>query len=161
VYHDAHPVDAAEVQRLGVRYLPLDELLGTSDVVIPLLPLTADTLLWLDADRLRQLKPGALLVNVARGSLVDEEAVADALEAGRLGGYAADVFAMEDLARADRPRSIPARLLAAERTLFTPHLGSAVADVRRRIELHAARSIEQALAGERPDGAVNDLGARA
>jgi phosphonate dehydrogenase len=84
--------------------------------------------------------------------------VADALEAGTLGGYAADVFALEDWARDDRPRTIAPRLLAAvDCTLFTPHLGSAVADVRREIELHAARQIEQALSGRRPDGAVNDL----
>jgi len=138
------------------RRLPLDELLATSDFVLPLLPLTPSTLRMFDAARLRRFKPGALLVNVARGSLVDEEAVAEAIEGGRLSGYAADVFEMEDWAREDRPRAVSARLIAlTDRTLFTPHLGTAVTEVRRAIELHAARQIELALRGQRPDSAIN------
>jgi len=58
------------------------------------------------------MRPGAFLVNLGRGSVVDEEAVAGALQEGRLGGYAADVFAMEDWAQPGRPDAIPARLLA-------------------------------------------------
>jgi phosphonate dehydrogenase len=92
---------------------------------------------------------------VGRGSVVDEEAVADALDTGRLGGYAADVFAMEDWLLPDRPAAIPGRLLCHPRTLFTPHLGSAVDDVRREMSLEAARQVRQVLAGERPDHAVN------
>ena len=165
VYHDRSPVDssaegvdaARRVELDTARQVNLDELLSTSDFVIPLVPLTPETHLLLNADRLRRLKPGALVINVARGSLVDEEEVAAALQAGRLGGYAADVFAMEDWARPDRPAAIPTRLLTqTDRTLFTPHLGSAVADVRLAIELHAAGQIEQALRGARPDGALND-----
>ena len=76
--------------------------------------------------RWRACKPGALLINVGRGSVVDERAVAAALEGGALGGYAADVFEMEDWALPDRPRSIDPRLRTHPRTLFTPHLGSAV-----------------------------------
>ena len=102
------------------------------------------------------MKHGSFLINTCRGSVVDEHAVADALASGRLGGYAADVFEMEDRARIDRPGNIPSALLDnAGQTLFTPHLGSAVDDVRREIALEAARNILQALNGERPDGAVN------
>jgi phosphonate dehydrogenase len=87
---------------------------------------------------------------------VDEQAVASALESGHLAGYAADAFACEDWVRQDRPDSIPRRLLEMkERTFFTPHLGSAVDDVRREIALEAARSILQAFAGTTPQGAVN------
>lgn len=108
------------------------------------------------------MKPGAVLVNTGRGSVVDEEAVADALASGRLAGYAADVFEFEDWARADRPRAIPQRLLDdKERTLFTPHLGSAVGDVRLAIEHEAAMNILQALRGETPAGAINRPSARA
>lgn len=93
---------------------------------------------------------------VCRGSVVDEQAVAEALAGGRLGGYAADVFEMEDWARTSRPRTIPPGLLeAADRTLFTPHLGSAVSEVRLEIDRQAARSILQVLVGEVPNGAVN------
>jgi phosphonate dehydrogenase len=105
------------------------------------------------------MRAGATIVNLARGSLVDEDAVAAALAEGRLGGYAADVFAFEDWARADRPRAIPPALLAQrDRTLFTPHLGSAVADVRRAIEAAAAHAVLDALRGATPAGAVNVKG---
>lgn len=88
---------------------------------------------------------------------MDETAVAAALEAGSLAGYAADVFELEDRSVSGGRERIPGALLTHERTLFTPHLGSAVAVVRREIELAAARSILQALDGHRPDGAVNDV----
>jgi phosphonate dehydrogenase len=104
---------------------------------------------------LRLARPGAFVVNVGRGSVVDEEAVADALARERLGGYAADVFAMEDWATPGRPDQIPARLLAHPRTLFTPHLGSAVDVIRRQMSLQSARQVQQALAGETPENAVN------
>ncbi len=136
--------------------VPLADLLHSSDFVVPLVPLTPETLLLINAQALQQMHRGAYLINVSRGSVVDEEAVADALESGHLAGYAADVFALEDWARADRPRQLSSRLLAMrDRTLFTPHLGSAVARVRKAIEFAAATSILQALSGKRPDGALN------
>lgn len=95
------------------------------------------------------------MVNVGRGSVADEGAVADALNAGRLGGYAADVFAMEDWLLPDRPPSVPGRLLRHPRTLLTPHLGSAVDDARRRMSLQRARQVRQVLEGQHPDHAVN------
>jgi phosphonate dehydrogenase len=100
------------------------------------------------------------VVNAGRGSVVDEEAVAAALEAGRLGGYAADVFAFEDQRSTRRPGWIPERLLAHPRTVFTPHLGSAVDEVRRDMGLAAAAQVRQVLAGQRPDGAINQIGSR-
>jgi phosphonate dehydrogenase len=136
---------------------PLNELLASSDFVLPLLPLTKDTFHLLNGDALARMKPGSYLINVSRGSVVDEAAIADAIEAGRLAGYAADTFEMEDWARLDRPREIHPRLLQlADRTLFTPHLGSAVTSARREIERTAANNILQALRGERPVGAIND-----
>jgi phosphonate dehydrogenase len=136
---------------------PLDVLLASSDFVLPLLPLTPETLHLLNRPALARLKPGGYLINVSRGSVVDEDAVADALESGRLAGYAADTFEMEDWARRDRPREINPRLLRlTDRTLFTPHLGSAVASARLQIELAAANNILQVLRGERPSGAINN-----
>ncbi len=140
----------------GDASTPLDALLESSDFVLPLLPLTTGTLHLLNRDALVRMKPGSYLINVSRGSVVDEEAVADAIESGHLAGYAADTFEMEDWARPDRPRQINPRLLRlVDRTLFTPHLGSAVASARLQIELAAANNILQALAGERPSGAIN------
>ena len=102
------------------------------------------------------MKLGTYLVNTGRGSVVDEQAVAKALETGHLAGYAADVFEMEDWARSDHPTSISKRLLnMSDKTLFTPHLGSAVDEVRKEIAMEAARNMIQAFNGEILYGAVN------
>ena len=82
--------------------------------------------------------------------MVDEEAVADALEDGQLGGYASDVYAMEDWGLPERPRQIPVRLLSHPATVFTPHLGSAVREVRIAIEHRAADNIIAVLSGRPP-----------
>lgn len=135
----------------------LPDLLAQSDFIVLALPLTPETMHIVDAGRIDAMKPGALLINPARGSLVDEKAVAEALAAGKLGGYAADVFECEDWARADRPRVIDGRLCAAQAaTVLTPHIGSAVIRVRREIEASAARSILDVLAGRKPEGAINE-----
>ena len=110
----------------------------------------------MNSNLIRRLHPDAFVINVGRGSVIDEDAIADALESGRLGGYAADVFAMEDWMLPGHPAAIPGRLLRHPRTLFTPHLGSAVDDVRRQMSLQAARQVRQALDGDRPECAVND-----
>jgi phosphonate dehydrogenase len=157
VYCDRRPIPPGELPT-GAEATRLDwfSLRAVSDVMVLALPLTGETRHLLGAEALAAMRPGAFLVNVGRGLVVDEDAVAGALASGQLGGYAADVFAMEDWARPDRPRRIPPRLLAHPRTLFTPHLGSAVDAVRRRMSLEAARQVEQVLRGQRPDHAVND-----
>ncbi len=154
-YSDRVKLSPQEEDRLRVSRLDFDQLLAVSDVVVMLVPLLPGTLHLINAATLRQMKRGACLVNVGRGSVVDEEAVADALADGRLAGYAADVFEMEDWARADRPQAISPRLLESANTLFTPHLGSAVSNVRLEIELTAARNILQALKGHDPEDAIN------
>jgi phosphonate dehydrogenase len=162
---------AARLAGFGCRILGADPLsampanvalvdfagaLERADYVFLAAPLTRTSLNMIDRDALARMQPHALLINVGRGSVVAERAVADALMTGRLGGYAADVFELEDWARPDRPRAIDPRLLAHPRTLFTPHLGSAVDRVRRDIAMRAAESIAEALAGGRPRDAVND-----
>ena len=140
----------------GVVRSELNPALEESDFIILAAPLTAATRHLIGKDAIARMRPGALLINVGRGSVVDELAVAAALENGALGGYAADVFEMEDWALPDRPGLINPRLLADPRTLFTPHLGSAVASVRRAIELRAVDNIANALVGRRPRDAIND-----
>ncbi len=141
----------------GVTGRNLMSALAESDYVMLAAPLTPATHHLIGKAALAAMKPGALLINVGRGSVADENAVADALEQGRLGGYAADVFEMEDWALPDRPLTIAPRLRTHPRTLFTPHLGSAVAQVRRAIEARAAVNILDALAGRRPRDAINRL----
>lgn len=138
----------------GVVNCSLQDALAQADFVFSLLPLSEETWHLLDAAHLRACKPGQLLINVGRGSVVDELAVADVLAEGRLGGYAADVFSCEDWAYLERLRKIPDVLLLAENTLFTPHLGSAVHSARRAIEHRAADNILAVLAGRAPEDAV-------
>ncbi|HEY8607790.1 MAG TPA: phosphonate dehydrogenase [Noviherbaspirillum sp.] len=156
LYCDPAPLDPHHEQAWGLERVSLDMLLKSSDFVVPMLPMTPDTFHLLDARALAAMKPGAWLVNACRGSVVDENAVVDALRDGRLAGYAADVFEMEEWTRHDRPASIPRALLDnAAQTFFTPHLGSAVREVRLEIERQAAQNIVQALLGQRPAGAIN------
>jgi phosphonate dehydrogenase len=152
LYTDPVPLPGPEELRLGARRVPLPELLAACDVVLPLVPLTERTRHLIDAGALARMRPGACVVNAARGSLVDETAVAEALNDGRLGGYAADVFAFEDTGASSA--GVPTGLLAHPRTVLTPHLGSAVGDVRREMGLAAAGQVRDALAGRRPEGAI-------
>jgi phosphonate dehydrogenase len=131
----------------GVARMAIDDALLGADLVIAALPLTPKTRWLLDARRLGLLPPHALLVNIGRGSTVVEADVLAALEARRLGGYAADVFEMEDWALEDRPRAIAPALLAHPATLFSPHLGSATVAARRAIEARAAANIADVLEG--------------
>jgi phosphonate dehydrogenase len=142
-----------------VTMTSLGDVIANSDYVVLALPLTAGTRHIINSETIAGMKAGARLVNPARGSLVDESAVADAIARGQLSGYAADAFECEDWAIADRPTRVDPRLTTSTApTVFTPHIGSGVTEVRREIELSAARSILDVLAGRIPSGAVNDPG---
>jgi phosphonate dehydrogenase len=156
------PAPTVQEKIASAEAASLDVLLASADIVVLAAPLTPATAGLIGDRALARMKPGALLVNVGRGSVVDEEAVARALTAGRLGGYAADVFAFEDWRLSARPTAIaPALLENTGRTLFTGHMGSAVAAVRLEIEKAAASAVLQVLRGEKPDGALNEINGRA
>lgn len=157
LYTDRQRIAPEQESALAVGATSMERLLAASDFVILAVALTPQTHHLMDGQALSLMRPDAFLVNPCRGSVVDEAAVLEALRAQRLAGYAADVFEMEDWALPERPRTIAAGLLEHPHTLFTPHLGSAVAQVRRRIERRAAESIRQVLAGERPRDAVNEV----
>jgi phosphonate dehydrogenase len=144
----------------GITATEFETALTASDYLILAVPLTPTTFHLIGRDAIERVKPGALLVNIGRGSVVDEAAVAEALDNGRIGGYAADVFELEDWARDGRPRAIDSRLLGHPLTLFTPHLGSAVDRVRREIAMQVADDIAAVLAGGRPRHAINEAGQR-
>lgn len=128
----------------------LGEALSRSDYAILAVPLLDMTRHLVNASVLGGVRPGQILVNIGRGSVVDEAAVARALEDGRLGAYAADVYEMEDWLLPDRPRQIHPELLQNPSTVFTPHIGSAVKKVRMAIEQRAAENLVQALDGREP-----------
>lgn len=154
---DQHASEAPTKSRPYVTMASFEDAIANSDYVVLALPLTPDTRHIINAEAIAAMKPGTRLVNPARGSLVDESAVADAIARGHLSGYAADVFECEDWALEDRPTRIDPRLTTSSApTVFTPHIGSGVTDIRREIELSAARSILDVLAGRIPSGAVND-----
>ncbi len=139
----------------GMPYLPLATLMRRSRAMVLALPLTEKTHHLVGASQIRLMPNDSVLVNIGRGSTVDEGAVVDALASGHLAAYATDVFAMEDVGLGTRPTGIAASLLGHPRCVFTPHIGSATAMARRAVETQAARSILQALRGMRPEGAVN------
>lgn len=158
LYFDRERLMESQERKFRIAYTPLAELLSLSDFVILCVPLSADTFHLIDCNAIHQMKPGSYLVNVSRGSVVDEEAVGAALIGGHLSGYAADVFELEDSSRSNPPKRIPHCLIENRaQTLFTPHLGSAVDDVRRKVELRAASNILQALHGEVPKDAINAI----
>jgi phosphoglycerate dehydrogenase-like enzyme len=124
--------------------LPLADLLGRADVLTLHLPLTADTRGLVDAAALARMKPGAFLVNTARGALVDEAAVAAALAQGRLAGFAADVLAEE-------PPPAGAPLPGLPGTLLTPHVASLTARTYREMCVRTAEAVAAVLRGAAPD----------
>jgi len=126
----------------AARFVELPPLLRESDVLTLHVPSTHDTKGLIGPEALAQLKPGAILVNTARGDLVREEALATALEEGRLGAVGLDVYF-------DEPRIHP-RLLAAPRTVLLPHIGSATHETRRRMARLAVENILAVLGGKPP-----------
>jgi phosphonate dehydrogenase len=158
VYFERKPQSADFSQGTKASCLPLDRVIAESDFLFPLTHLYRETHHLIGAAELAGMKPGALLINIGRGGLVDETAIADALESGHLAGYAADVFEMEDWLIKARPRTINPRLLAMRsKTLFTPHTGSAVTEVRMAIERTAALNIIDVLSGKPPRNAVRNI----
>ena len=155
VYSEPDSLTASLERELDLHWKPLDDLLAMSDIIVLALALTPQTLHTINRQRLAAMRPGAFLINPCRGSVVDEKAVLAALQLGSLGGYAADVFEMEDWARPDRPVAIDPALLAHSNTLFSAHIGSAVAKVRQAIERRAAENILEALRGQLPTDAAN------
>ncbi len=115
-----------DCMKLGVSYRGLDALLAESDIVSVHLPLTEATRGFIDAEKIAAMKRGAVLVNCARGPIVDAKALADALVSGHLGGAAVDVFDREPPLGPDDP------LLSAPRTVLTPHVGYYTAEAMER-----------------------------
>ncbi|MEY4712203.1 MAG: hypothetical protein RIS88_1653, partial [Pseudomonadota bacterium] len=123
----------------GVAPVGLDDLLGRSDVVSLHIPLTPATRNLIDTARIARMKPGAVLVNSARGGVVDEAAVAAALRAGHLGGAAIDVFDAEPLQAGSVWADCP-------RVILTPHIAGVTAESNERVSDLIADKVLEALA---------------
>jgi phosphoglycerate dehydrogenase-like enzyme len=148
-FHDPAPRDPAVAAGLGAAALPLDELLATADVVtlhVPLLPATQGLI---GARALARMKPGAILIQAARGGIVDEAALAAALMSGHLGGAAVDVYSTEPPA-ADNPL-LKVTGEAASRLLLTPHIAGVTQQASALLFRSAWDNVERVLVrGEAP-----------
>jgi glyoxylate reductase len=146
VYNDPHRLSEEEEARFQASRLPLEELLRTSDIVTIHTSLTPETTHLISAERLRWMKKEAILVNAARGPIVDEEALAGALEKLNIWAAGLDVY--------EREPEIEERLLSLDNVVLLPHIGSATFETRIRMAMMAARNLVQGLSGERPDNLI-------
>ncbi len=147
LYHSRTQLPANLETELAARHVGLDELLATSDFVSLHAPLTSQTHHLLNGSRLAKMKPTAYLINTARGPLVDEAALVEALRQGQIAGAALDVYEHE-------PKLDPG-LFALENVVLAPHLGSASHDTRNEMSRLAATNLVMALQGDLPIHVVN------
>lgn len=140
-------VQPARAAQLGVRLVGLEELLQESDFISIHATRTPETVGLIGARELALAKPGVRIVNAARGGLVDEQALADAIAAGRVAGAGIDVFAKEPC--------VASPLFAFDNVVVTPHLGASTVEAQDKAGLAVARSVKLALRGEFVPDAVN------
>ncbi len=141
-YHNRRAVDAATEAELGARLLPLDELLSTSDVVSLHCPYNTETHHLIDGRALRLMQRSSYLINTARGPIVDESALVDALVSGGIAGAGLDVYEHEP--------AVHPGLLHLDNVMLAPHLGSATTETRTDMAMLAARNVTAVLAGNAP-----------
>jgi glyoxylate reductase len=144
------PAGRPELEDAGAERVELDRLLAESDVVSVHVPSAAETRGMFGGEAFARMKRGALFVNTARGDLVDEAALLEALESGHLGGAGLDVFAAEP--------EVPRGLIDHPRVVTLPHVGSATTHTRRAMAELAARNVQAVLAGLAP---ITPVGATA
>ncbi|MEJ3657020.1 phosphoglycerate dehydrogenase [Actinomycetes bacterium KLBMP 9759] len=140
-------VAPARAAQLGIELLTLEELLQRSDVISIHLPKTAETLGLIGKDQLALTKQGVLIVNAARGGLIDEDALAESVRSGHVGGAGIDVYLTEP--------TTSSPLFELPQVVVTPHLGASTDEAQDRAGTDVARSVQLALAGEFVPDAVN------
>ncbi len=140
-------VSAARAAQLGIELLSLDELLGRADFISVHLPKTPETAGLIGKEALAKTKPGVIIVNAARGGLIDEQALADAITSGHVRGAGLDVYSTEPCT--DSP------LFELPQVVVTPHLGASTEEAQDRAGTDVAASVKLALAGEFVPDAVN------
>src|SRR4051794_3681053 len=146
VAHDPY-IAPARAAQLGIELLPLEDLLQLADIITIHLPKTPETLGLIGKDQLALTKPGVLIVNAARGGLVDEDALAEGVRSGHVGGAGIDVYVEEP--------TTSSPLFELPQIVVTPHLGASTEEAQDRAGTDVARSVSLALAGEFVPEAVN------
>jgi glyoxylate reductase len=147
LYWGPRRIPEVDERELDLAYVSLDRLLAESDFVSVHAPLKPETVHLIGARELALMKPGAFLVNTARGPVVDEQALVEALAKARIAGAALDVF--------EREPQVEARLLAMSNVVLTPHLGSAVVEVREALANVVVDNIVALIEGRQPPNCWN------
>jgi len=143
-------VSAARAAQLGIELVSLDELLSRADAISIHLPKTPETVGLIDAEALKKTKQGVIIVNAARGGLIDEDALADAIRSGHVGGAGIDVFVNEP--------TTASPLFELPNVVVTPHLGASTIEAQDRAGTDVAHSVLLALRGDFVPDAVNVAG---
>lgn len=148
VLYNKHEPDPEAEKELGIKFAPLDELLAKSDFVSLHVPLTEETRHMINKETLAKMKKGSFLVNTARGQVVDERDLIEALKSGHLGGAALDVY--------DNEPNIDPEFLGMPNTITTPHIASATLEAREKMGQQAVSTILDSLGGKKPENLVNE-----
>ncbi len=147
LYHNRRPVAAPVEQRLNARYVSFDELLARADILTLNVPYSPATHHLIGAAQLARMKPSAILINVARGGVVDDRALVAALKEGRIAAAGLDVYENE-------PNFLP-DFLALKNVVLAPHIASSTESTRRKMAMTAAENLVAALTTGRPPNLVN------
>lgn len=149
LYHSNTPKPELE-EKYGIVYSDLDGLLEKSDFVVLILPLTPSTRHMIGEKQLAQMKPEAILINAARGPVVDEQALIKALQDGTIRGAGLDVFEKEPVEKDNH-------LLKMEQVVAVPHIGSATENTREAMAMKAAENLVAGVTGRMPENVVKEL----
>jgi glyoxylate reductase len=147
IYTDPKELSEEDRQKYDGSCVPLDELLRTADIVTVHTTLSPQTHHLISREKLRLMKKDAILVNVSRGPVVDELALAEALEEGQIWAAGLDVY--------EREPEIEERLLTLNNVVLLPHIGSATYETRLKMAKMAAKNLIQGLSGQKPDNLVS------
>lgn len=146
IYSDPQRLAPEEEKKYKATYVLLNELLSSANIITIHASLTPQSFHLISREKLKLIKKDAILINVARGPIVDEKALAEALEKKQIWGAGLDVY--------EREPEIEERLLSLNNVILLPHIGSASYETRLKMAMMAARNLVQGLRGERPDNLV-------
>lgn len=146
VYFDPHRLDPEDEKTLNASWRPLDDVVWEADVLTLHTTLSAETKHLLNAERLAKMNRTAIVINVSRGPIVDEKALADALADGRIWGAGLDVY--------EREPAIEKILLSLDNVVLLPHIGSATEATRLRMSMMAAENLVAGLSGQTPPNLI-------
>jgi len=148
LYHNRRRIDPKIEQSLNARYVSLDDLLARADILTLNVPYTPETHHLIGAAELARMKPNAILINVARGGVVDDRALVEALKQGRIAAAGLDVYENE-------PRLLP-EFLELKNVVLAPHIASSTESTRRRMAMMAAENLVAALTTGKPPNLITD-----